>query len=428
MSIQAESRVRVRRAGIPLCIGLAINPCMVAGVVVIAAAPLLRAELPGESENDAPDTVADLLECGLRQVDVPSILRWRECHANLVEAGADATQADIALALIYARAGRHHDAWKLLADAHDRSPRNLQVLRLLAWARLSDRRIAEGLKDVSVLVSRTQDPGELLRVAEVESILTFAGKAFGFGLAVVESVQMHEADRVNKLRRDVVAGVAERDRAVFERAEDEARDAIETEVDDVLASQDETIQDQQADKTREQARLAAEQQALEAEGAQRVTQAAAVEQRAYELLGQLQQRMAPLIQRRNILQSQLYRLQSARSAEKEEGNKKRYDPEIALVQGEISGLNSELAGLEAQFASTSQQASGVVTALGSRYRFLKRYHHMNSRRLSKNDGRAATGLTPKVAQELRVRTKLATYVPLDFAEETKTLLRDVPRG
>lgn len=419
-----RSRGRNPRVGIPFQIASLIFSGVVAVVAVTGVPPLLHAELPLESEGGFPDTVATLLKYGLEQHDIPSIQRWRDSHSSLVDSGADHTQADVALALIYARAGRHQDAWQLLASTRERDPDNLQVLRLLSWARLSDRQIIEGLQDASVLVARTQDESMTIDAVDVESILVFGGKAFGFGLAVVDLVQEHKADQTRNLRADVVAELGERAKVAFEKAEEEAREEVAKEIDQVQNLRATAIQEQQANNTQEQARLAAEQEALDAEGVQRKVQAAAVQQRAYEVLGRLQQQMAPLIQRRNILQSQLNQLNNRRGAEKQESDKKRYDPDIAMVQGEISGLNSELGGLESQFATVSQQASNALAALGGRYRYLELNYLANKRRMSENDGRVANGLTPKVAQDLRARTKLSRYMPLDFDVESKTVLRD----
>jgi hypothetical protein len=64
----------------------------------------------------------------------------------------------------------------------------------------------------------------------------------------------------------------------------------------------------------------------------------------------------------------------------------------------------------------------ALRTLGIRVAGLGKMHGANRARLRQNERRSESGRDAKVATDLRTKTRLATYLPLDFDRERDLLL------
>lgn len=381
------------------------------------------ADMGDESQADLPDTVADLLERGLANTAPTHLWRWRESHARLVEDGIDPTRADEALAIILARAGRYEEMQKTLISANERSPHDMNVVRLLSWARLSDRRILEGLQDVCVLSENPQGGQLPVDAAGCDAMVTYAGQAFGFADAVVDDVQPTARAKVNELIEGFDATVPAELRPAFELAKGAMRAQVLEALGEIKGQQQAEAGRQREEKDAARNQLEGEQREMEADAQQRIAEAADIRRRAEEQLLSLQQKMAPLYAQLRPLQSELAALKNKRTEAKSETEKKAFDPAIGTLKAQIAAVESQLAPMQSQYRRIAGGAASEIGARGASVAQLNQLHGRNRQKLRTNDARSELGMTPKVAQEMRVRTRFATYVPLNFKAERDRLAR-----
>lgn len=382
---------------------------------------------PASDSGDAesiiyPESLPDLLLHGLVKTDSESMRIWRESHAQLIEQGVDATKADLALALIFAHAERFEEMRRTLQSAHKRDPDRPETLRLLSWARLSDKQFTEGLEDISKLVAITIDPKTQSPPTAKEEAIKYAGGAFGFAEIAVKEVQPEKHDRCSELRQAIEDLLQEDDKTCFAYAVDAMRVKVTDGLKDTLESKDQKSEEQQAEKDAKKEQLEAQQQQMQAEAAHRQQQANQIRDNAMMMLGELQRAAAPLFAQRRIVAVELDRLTSERGQQKDDVDKRRFDAAIASVRGQLDGIDGELQPLINRYNQVEQTAIGQLRALGMRVNQLGKIHGANNHRLRQNEAKAANGLTGKLAADLRKRTRLATYMPLDFDEEKKRLL------
>ena len=385
-------------------------------------------EIASTTHTIWPNSIAELLRQGLSKTDADSIRIWKESHDELVTKGEDAYRADLALALIYARGSRYEDMRATLMKTTERHPNNPELLRLLSWARLSDRQFTEGLKDIVTMIAARLEPDAKSNPADVEDAIEFAGEAFGFAEVAIKEVQPSRQQQYQDIRKDFHGLLPEAAKTSFAYAEDGMRSKVQQAIQETRGEQAENSEDQKAEKEARKQELDAQQQAMQAEAAGRQQQAAQIQQTAQAMLSQLQQQAQPLFAQISRLEGELNSLLAAQGREKENVDKKRFDPLIADVRGQISGVQSNLQPLIARYNQVEQTAMGQLRALGVRVRQLGRIHGANAQRLRANDAKNANGLTVKVSTELKQLTRLATYVPLDFEKETQRVLGTTRRG
>lgn len=369
-----------------------------------------------------PQSLTDLLLHGLVKTDPESMRIWKESHEQLIEKGVDATQADLALALIFAHAERFEEMRRTLQGAQKRDPDRPETLRLLSWARLSDKQFTEGLEDISKLVAIAIDPKTKSPASSKEEAIKYAGSAFGFAEIAMKEVQPEKHERCSELRQALENLLQDDDKTCFAYEVDAMRVKVTEGLKDTLESKDQKSEEQQAEKTAKKEELEAQQQQMQAEAAHRRQQAMEIETNARMILGELQRAAAPLFAQRRIVATELNRLTSERGQQKEDVDKRRFDAAIASVRGQLDGIDGELQPLINQYNQVEQTALGQLRALGMRVNQLGKIHGANNHRLRQNDAKAANGLTGKLAADLRKRTRLATYMPLDFDAEKKRLL------
>jgi len=375
-----------------------------------------------------PTSAGELLKQGLTKTDSESIRLWKECHHEMIAKGEDVTRADLALALIFARAGRFDDTRQTLMTTAKRSPDSAHILRLLSWARLSDRQFTEGLEDVSSLVAVSAESHARTKSNDMQDAVTYAGEAFGFAEIAIKEVQPTRQGRFEELRKKLDEVLPEDSKASFAYAADGMRSKVLQAIEATRGVQNENREQDKAAKESRKQELESQQQNMQAEAAHRQQQAAEIERNARAILSQIQQQAAPLFAQLAQLESELSSLQNAQSREKEGIDKQQFDPAIASVKGQISGVQSNLQPLITQYNQVEQTAMGQLTALGMRVRQLGRIHGANNHRLKANNSKKADGVNATVSSELRKWTRLATYMPLDFELETRRVLGTTRRS
>jgi len=385
-------------------------------------------EIESTAHTNWPNSVAELLRQGLSKTDADSIRIWKESHDELVTKGEDAYRADLALALIYARASRYEDMRATLMKTAERHPKNHNLLRLLSWARLSDRQFTEGLKDISTMITARLELDAKSNPADVEDAIEFAGEAFGFAEVAIKEVQPSRQEQYQELRKDLHSRLPEAAKTSFAYAEDGMRLKVQQAIQEMRGDQAENSDKQKAEQETRAQELNAQQQAMKAEAAARQQQAAQIQQNAQAILSQIQQQAQPLFAQISRLESELSSLRDAQSREKEDVDKKRFDPLIADVRGQISGVQANLQPLIDRYNQVEQTAMVQLRALGVRVQQLGRIHGANAHRLRANGAKNANGLTVKLSTELKQLTRLATYVPLDFEKEMQVVLGTSRRG
>lgn len=369
-----------------------------------------------------PESLSDLLHQGLVKTDPESMRTWRACHKQLIQKGVDATQADLAIALIFASAERYDEMRRTLQAAQKRHPGRPDTLRLLSWARLSDRQFIEGLEDICKLVAIAYDPKSQLPAAAKQEAINYAGAAFGFAEIVIKEVRPERQGRFVELRHAVENLLPEDDKTTLMNAFDAMRARVTEELKDTLELKDQKSEEQQAEKDLNKAHFEAQQAEMKAEAAHRQQQAMEIERDARIMLGDLQRAAAPLFAQRSVVAAELNQLTAERSRQEEDFDKQRFDPAIASARGQLDGIDSQLQPLIIRYNQVEQTALGQLQALGMRVNQLGRIHGATTRRLAANDAQAANGLTGKVSADLRRRTRLATYMPLNFDAERELLL------
>lgn len=384
-------------------------------------------EVGDTPQSERPASVKELLRQGLAKTDITSIRRWKECHDDLVIKGGDVNRADLALALILARAGRYEDMRLLLATSAERKPASQHVLRLLSWARLSDRQFNDGLADVSTLVALSIDPATKNDPSDTEDAIRYAGQAFGFAQVAIKEVQPSSQKRYEELRDTIDGLLPEPSKEIFAYATDQMQIKVQQALQEVRGRQADQSGQQQAEKEARKEELEARQRELEAEAAHRRQQAATIEKEARAQLQAIQQQAAPHYSQLEGFEAELSSLLNAQSREKETFDKKRFDPAIAIVRGQIAGVQATLRPLVSQYNQVEQAAMGQLAALGMRVQQLGRIHGADNLRLNSNEAKKADGKNVQVSLELKKKLRLATYLPLDFDAEADLVLQSTPR-
>ncbi len=385
-------------------------------------------EIEVTTDSEWPKSVAELLRQGLSKTDKDSLRIWRECYHELVEKGDDTCRVDLAMGLIYARGDRYEDMWRTLMKTAARQPGNTDVLRLLSWARLSDKQFIAGLKDINTMIAAKLMANANANPADLQLAIYFAGEAFGFAEVAIAEVQPSQQEKHQKLRSEVFGLLPETAKVEFSDAEDGMRSKVQQAIQETRDEQAEISEEQVNEKDAREQELTEQQGAVQAEAAVRQQQAVAIQQNAQVELAQIQAQAQPLFAQLASLERRLSNLLNDQSREKEDFDKKRFDPLIADVRGEISGVQANLQPLIVHYKRVEQTAMRQLSALGVRVQQLGRLHGANARRLRANDGKSANGLTATVSAELRKLTRLATYVPLDFEKEAEVVLGKARRG
>jgi hypothetical protein len=345
-------------------------------------------------------------------------------------------QLDRAWALILAHNSRFDEMRRALEEAVDRSPHDLDLLRLQAWSQLSDRKLLDGLESTVTLVENLShsrgnqvgllgdDPSPADQDVDpaVESrVATFAGGAFGFAAAVIEEVEPGSSQRVDDLRASARDGLGTRAASTFDAAEDRVNEAAVSALGATKATRAANSRRVSEEKKNTGEALDAQQKQLEAEAAARQTQAVEIRQAAMAALQQLESQAAPYFNELSRLDAELGSLLAAQSVEKERADKARYEPSIALVRGQIAAVKADLAPIVSQYQQIDRQAVTALRALGIRVAGLGKMHGANRARLRQNERRSESGRDAKVSVEMRTKTRLATYMPLDFDRERELI-------
>ena len=404
-------------------------------VAVFSAVPLCSAtaEEPVDLEHDLPS----LLDMGFAGRGPGSLTKAKREYERLSQHTDGHASLDRALALILAHDSRFGEMRRVLDESVQRWPHDLDLIRLHAWSQLSDRKIVDGLETTVTLVetlSRTtgnrigalgDEPasGGPDRYAAVEfRVATFAGGAFGFASVVAEEVEPGASGRVEELRTSVRGTLGSSAVSVFDATEDRVNVAAASAIGSTKATRAANARRVAEEKVNAGASLDAEQKKLEEEAAARKAQAAELQQAARAALQELESQAAPYFNELNRLDAELGSLLAAQSAEKERVDKASYEPNIASVRGQIASVRSDLAPIVSQYQQVDQQAVVALRALGVRVAGLGKMHGANRARLRQNERRSESGRDAKVTTDLRTKTRLATYLPLNFGRERDLLL------
>jgi hypothetical protein len=404
-------------------------------LAVFSGVPLCEAtaEDPVDLEHDLPS----LLDIGMAGRGPGSLTKAKQEYERLSRHTDGHASLDRALALILAHDSRFGEMRRVLEDSVQRWPHDLDLIRLHAWSQLSDRKIVDGLETTATLVETLSratgnrigalgdEPvsGDRDRYAVVEfRVATFAGGAFGFAGVVVEEVEPGASGRVEELRTSVRGNLGSSAVSVFDATEDRVHVAAASAIGSIKASRAANARRVAEEKVNTGASLDAEQKQLEEEAAARKAQAAQLQQAAIAALQELESQAAPYFNELNRLDAELGSLLAAQSAEKERVDKARYEPSIAMVRGEIASVRSDLAPIVNQYQQVDRQAVMALRTLGIRVAGLGKMHGANRARLRQNERRSESGRDAKVATDLRTKTRLATYLPLDFDRERDLLL------
>jgi hypothetical protein len=401
--------------------------------VLVIAVVSLPVPLPafGESggeEYEMPLTLAAFLDQGLIQLDARSMNRWRDARTYLLERGENPTRVSLAFALILAKAGDYPDMCKTLGEVAEEGRGDVDAIRLTSWAKLSDRRIVEGLEDVCTLARRVSGGAATSEPTGERLLLTYVGQAVGFAAVIVDVTDVvppSKRQRVEELVGKVDALLPASGRLIYENAKDGMESDVLDAIDDLLGKQKAAGDRQKQDKESERESLEERQRQMENAAGVRNAQAKQVQEEARQRLQSIRNQAAPLYQQAEVLLTELNQLQASQSFEKDEFAKKKYDPLISSAQGRLAGIRSQLAPLEMHYASIERTAIAQLHVLGVQINTLGRLHRADQSRLRKNAGKSEAGATPQVASEMRKRTRLATYLPLDFDEERSRLLGEI---
>lgn len=435
------------RRGFPAVLGVVAvlfrrhaKPCARTALLAVGIAVLSVVRSFGAPPADPVDLEHDLpafLDMGLAGRRGGSLAKAKQEYERLSRHTDGNASLDRAWALILAHDSRFGEMRRALEESVQRWPHDLDLLRLHAWAQLSDRQLVDGLETTATLVDTLyrlagnpigalgDEPatGDRKPDAVVEGrVATFAGSAFGFATAVVEEVEPGASNRIEELRDAIREALGAGAVSTFDSTEDRVNEAAASAIGSTRATRAANSRRVAEEKLNTGASLDAQQKQLEEEAAVRKAQAAQIQQAAMATLQELESQAAPYFNELNRLDAELGSLLAAQGAEKERSDKARYEPSIAAVRSQISSVRSELAPIVGQYQQVDRQAVAALRALGIRVAGLGKMHGANRARLRQNERRSESGHDAKVSVELRTKTRLATYLPLDFDRERDLLL------
>ncbi len=390
--------------------------------MMLSAIDATGTDLVNGRSNDPEKSLSAFLRQGLSRTDPDAILHWKECHARLILNGADPVRADVALALILARAEKYDDTRTTLLRCCEKAPGNISLLRLLSWTCLSNHRLTEGLQKASDMVTAATAPGSVTTIVDRVDAVNHAGKCFGFAMIVVRELQPENENRVAELRKSLYEKLSTSDKVVFDNAEDDTRTAVDKSLEPLRKLRDDTGDRQTADKAAVKDELEAHRQSLETEASQRRQQAADIEREAMAELSRIQAEAAPLITTLNEKLTVLEHLRAAQSNARDQAAKDFYGPAIATAEGQVAAAENAVQPYFMRYAQVQRTAIGQIEALGMRIHTLGRMHWANKQQQKKNDAKPTDGMDGRVKAHLRKVARLAVFVPLDFGAETEKLL------
>jgi len=298
------------------------------------------------------------------------------------------------------------------------APQDVRVLRLHSWAQLSDRQYEEGLNTILALLKAVSDDDP----AERQSQIHYAGSAFGFALVAIPAAKPELLGQIDDIHDAVLATVSPDSLPIFREAETSMRNSVSAEIASIMQAQADDSEQITAERQAATDRLRQQQQEIESEGQERQAQARRVRETAHASLTALAQEAAPYQRELARLQAEVNSLYAIRNSKVEDYEKEAYDPQIAAVETQISFVQANLAPLVAEYNRIEQNAIMALNALGSRYQQLGRVHHANKTRLRKNEPDNKAGLSARFKTQLRVQTRLAAHLALDFDAEKARVL------
>jgi len=412
------SSVQSRLQRIPLRrVLLAVVSSGVAGSISLAEAQNDRILAPVEP---SASTVEQFLEYGLN-ADGPRVIENCEDSAqSLLARGANHTEVDLAMALVYARFKKFDVMRRLLEKTAAAAPKDVRVLRLYSWAQLSDRRYERGLNTILGLLRAVS--GVDSDAAERQTQIQYAGAAFGFAIVAIPAVKPELLKQIDDIHDAALAAIPPDSLAMFRRAETSMRNKVSAEIASIKQAQADHSEMVAAEKQAAADKLREQQQQLEGEAQERQAQVRHVQEAAHASLAELAQKAAPYQRELTKLQAQLNRLYVLRNSKTEDFEKEVYDPQIQAVMAEMSFVQANLAPVVAEYNRIEENAIMALNALGARYQHLGRVHQANKIRMKKNKNRSEAGLNAQVRTQLRVQTRLAAHLALEFDAEKASLL------
>jgi hypothetical protein len=364
-----------------------------------------------------PTNAADLLSRGLGDYRPDSLAWWEDCHDEMTENNPGfRTEANVAMALIFARAGKYDDMRRLLQSTRTDAGGELMILRLLSWAQASDFMVAEACMTTQMMLDLMMDNLSLISTADKVTCLKHSGQLFGFAATCGSIVQDQVDEQVQSARSHALRRMHAYPKAVaiFRESEDRIAGEVAERFESLLAAQSIVREEQIAEKQQVKEQLNEDLTEIADSRRGALDAVAQIQSQLLEAVAALDQAVAPVRSAESSYSSELSELENAKSRLKTEAGKEVMEPFIARVRGRLNSVRSDILSYEASVRQLEVRASARLAELGGHLDWLDRNETADRIRLRLNELKSETGKTKGIAAQLRINGKLSSYAPLDF--------------